>query len=113
MVETLDSALLTRIREVLTDRPATESELRILSEQADALARTLHAQVEGSERRLRALTREPGSSLAEAAAELRRLESLRPALDEVERLRSLLEQRARRLRTDWLLHQMRVSRPGG
>lgn len=112
MVETLDSDLLTRLREVLTDRPATESELRALSEQADALVRALQGQVEGSERRLRALTREPGSSLAEAAAELRRLETLQPALHEVRRLRSALETRSRRLRTDWLLRQTQVSRPG-
>lgn len=112
MAETLDSDLLRHLREVLTERPATESELRYLSEQADALARALTGQVQGSERRLNALTRESGSSLAEAAAELRRLESLRPALDEIERLRSGLEQRARQLRTDWLLHQTRGSRPG-
>lgn len=112
MAQRLDSDLLRRLREVLAEQPATESELRILSDQAAALARALKGQVAGSERRLSALTREAGSSLAEAAAELRRLETLTPALKEIEGLRVELEQRARQLRTDWLLHQTGVSPPG-
>ena len=48
MIETLDFALLTRLREVLGDRPATETELRTLGEQGDAWARTLQAQTESS-----------------------------------------------------------------
>ncbi len=112
MAQTLDSELLTRLRDVLAERPATEAELRSLAEQADALARALRGQVEGSERRLSALTGESGSSLADAASELRRLDTLRPALEEIERLRTGLEERSRQLRTDWLLHQTRVNRPG-
>jgi hypothetical protein len=56
MVEPLDFALIKRLREVLESRPATESELRTLSEQADAWERALTGQIEASERRLRRQT---------------------------------------------------------
>jgi anti-sigma factor ChrR (cupin superfamily) len=97
--------LTARLREVLGDRPATESELRTLSEQADALARTLLAQLQASERRLSQLSGDPEASLTTIAAELRRVDSLRPELDEVRTLMGDLEDRARELRTAWLLRQ--------
>lgn len=105
MAGTLNFALLTRLREVLGDQPATETELRTLGEQGDAWARTLQAQTHSSERRLEALVADPGASLTEIAAELRRLASLRPALTEVTELLGELETRTRTLRTAWLAQQ--------
>lgn len=105
MADPLDFALITRLREVLGDRPATESELRALSEQADAWARTVNGQLESTERRLRRLNENPASSLAQIAAELRRVEQLRPQLNEVRTLIASLEARARQVRTEWLLSQ--------
>ena len=97
--------LTVRLRRVLDDEPATEAELRTLSEQADAWARALQAQINGSERRLRELHRDPASPLADIAAELRRVETLRPELDELRSLLAELEARARELRAGWLLRQ--------
>ena len=106
MPETLEFALIRRLREV-RDRtsPATESELRELAEQAEAWARTVEAQVRTSERRLARLTSNDASSLAQIAAELRRIDTLRPHLTEVRSLLADLEDRARELRTKWLLSQ--------
>ena len=117
MPEPLDFALIKRLREVL-DQPATESEFRTLAEQADAWARTVNGQIEASERRIRRLSQNPGSSLAQIAAELRRIEQLRPQLDEVRGLIADLEQRVRQVRTEWLLSQAtsakeRSRRPAG
>lgn len=113
MAQPLDFALIKRLREVLDDRPATESELRTLSEQADAWARTISGQLESSERRIQRLEQNPGSSLAQIASELRRVERLRPQLHEVRRLQSDLEARARQVRTEWLLSQATSRRSTG
>jgi predicted RNase H-like nuclease (RuvC/YqgF family) len=50
---------------------------------------------------------DPGgeSSFAEIAAELQRVETLRPKLEEARSLMEDLETRARELRTAWLLRQ--------
>jgi hypothetical protein len=85
--------------------PATESELRLLTEQADAWARTVNGQIQASERRIRRLNANPASSLAQIAGELRRVENLRPQLNEVRSLLAEVENRARELRTEWLLSQ--------
>jgi chromosome segregation ATPase len=113
MASPLDFALITRLREVLDDRPATEAELRALSEQADAWARTVSGQIESSERRIRRLEQNPASSLAQIAAELRRVEQLRPQLREVRQLHADLEARARQVRTEWLLSQATSRRSAG
>jgi hypothetical protein len=105
MPEPLDFALIKRLREVLAARPATETELRTLTEQADAWQRALSAQLDASERRLQRLNANPASSLAQIASELRRVEKLRPQLHEVQTLLGDLEQRARQVRTEWLLSQ--------
>jgi len=102
MAETLDFALTARLREVLADQPATEGELRTLSEQADAWVRTLQAQIQASERRLRELTADPATPLTEIAVELRRVETLRPELVEMRSLLSDLAKRAHELRAAWL-----------
>jgi hypothetical protein len=101
----LELALTARLREVLADRPATESELRSLAEEADGWKRALQAQIRASERRVDELSADPASSLAPIAAELRRIENLRPELVEVMSLHEELEQRARAMRTEWLLRQ--------
>jgi len=98
----LDFALIQQLRDVLGDQPVTEAELRTLSERADGWARTLEGQIHASERRLRDFAADPASSLAEIAAELRRVEALGPELAEVRSLLDGLEQRAHRLRSAWL-----------
>jgi chromosome segregation ATPase len=103
--EPLDFALIKRLHEVLDQRPATETELRTLKEQAEAWERTVNGQLQASERRIRRLNSNPASSLAQIAGELRRVENLRPQLNEVRSLLSDLENRARELRTEWLLSQ--------
>ena len=105
MPEPLDFALIRRLREVLDQRPATETELRTLTEQAEAWARTVSSQIESSERRIRRLNQNPASSLAQIASELRRVEQLKPQLNGVRGLLADLEQRARQVRTEWLLSQ--------
>ena len=105
MPEPLDFALILRLREVLDRRPATEAELCSLKEQAEGWERALGGQLESSERRLQRLNANPASSLAQIASELRRVEKLRPQLDEVRSLLGDLENRARELRTEWLLSQ--------
>lgn len=104
MGRTPDLALLARLRGVLRDEPVTETELRALIEQADGLVRALGAHVAGSEHRLSELA-DTDSSLTEIAAELHRVESLRPRLEEARELHEELETRARELRTAWLLRR--------
>ena len=101
----MELTLTVRLREVLADRPATESELRTLAEEADAWRRALQAQIRASERRVEELSSDPAASLAPIASELQRIESLRPELIEVTSLHEELEQRARAMRTEWLLRQ--------
>jgi hypothetical protein len=101
----MELALTVRLREVLSDRPPTESELRTLAEEADAWRRALRAQIAASERRVAELSADPAASLAPIASELQRIDSLRPELVEVTSLHQELEQRARSLRTEWLLRQ--------
>jgi chromosome segregation ATPase len=103
--QTLAFDLTARLRKVLAEQPATESELRTLAEQADAWARALEGQIHASERRLRDLDADAASPLAEIASELRRLESLRPELAELRGLVAELEARARELRAAWLSRQ--------
>lgn len=105
MTETPDFELLERLRAVVSEQPATEAQLRTLTEQADGLVRTLGAQMAGSEGRLDELNEDPESSFAEIAAELHRVETLRPKLEEARSLMGELEARARELRTAWLLRQ--------
>jgi chromosome segregation ATPase len=105
VAEPLDFALIKRLREVLDRRPATETELRTLKEQAEGWERAVSGQIQASERRIRRLNANPASSLAQIASELRRVEKLRPQLAEVRSLLADLEDRARELRTEWLLSQ--------
>jgi hypothetical protein len=102
LADALDSTLTARLREVLASAGVTEAELRELTDQADGLARSLEGQVASGERRLAALTADPARSMVEIADELRRVESLRPRLEEVRGLRAALDARARELRAAWL-----------
>jgi hypothetical protein len=110
MPRTPDLALLERLRAVIAEEPATEAELRALTEQADGLVRALSGQMAGSERRLDELSADPESTLAEIAAELHRVDVLRPKLREARSLMEELETRARELRTGWLLRQTEAQR---
>jgi chromosome segregation ATPase len=110
MPEPLDFALIRRLREVLDRRPATETELRGLKEQAEGWQRAVSGQLQASERRLQRLNANPASSLAQIASELRRVEKLRPQLDEVSGLLEDLETRTREIRTEWLLSQATSAR---
>jgi hypothetical protein len=113
VAETLDSALTARLRKVLASGTPTETDLRELTVQGDGWARTLRAQIRSSERRLRALTANPGSPITEIAEELRRIETLRPQLADLRNLLADLEARGRELRTSWLLGQAEAPRPPG
>jgi GAF domain-containing protein len=94
-----------RLRRIVAGARVTEAELRTVAEQADGLARSLTAQLDASELRLEELADDPDSSIADAAAELRRVERLRPDAAQVRNLLTALERRAREHRTEWLLHQ--------
>jgi hypothetical protein len=76
-----------------------------LSERADAWARIVENQIQGSERRLREFGADPAPPLAQVRAELRRIDTLRPQLVELRPLLVELEKRARQLRTGWLTQE--------
>lgn len=100
--DTLEIALTRRLREVLTGAAATEGELRLLEEQAEALARSLAAGIDSSEAHLAALAAAPGATVAEMAAELRRVERLREEFDDLRADLAALASRSRTLRGAWL-----------
>jgi chromosome segregation ATPase len=105
VTDDLEFALLARLREVVDGTPVSEVELRKLSEQGDAWARTLEAQLRASEERVEQLNADGESSLSAIADELRRIERLRPELNELRTQLVGLNARARELRTAWLLSQ--------
>lgn len=109
----LDLALTKRLRAVVRGEPTTESELRTLADQAGGWERAVAAQLRAAEARLAELTADPKSPLAEMAAEIRRVESLKSELDEARTLLAGLEQRTRELRTAWLkYHAESAPKPG-
>ena len=110
MTDTLDSTLTLRLREVLASGDTTEADLRELMDETAALVGGLRAQIRTGERRLRALNADSSSPLSDIADELRRVETLRPRLREARELSRLLDERARELRTAWLLRQADVRR---
>jgi hypothetical protein len=112
-VSDLSDVLIARLRRIAAGAKVTEAELRTVAAEADGLARSLAAQLDASEQRLTELADEPDSSLAETAAELRRIDRLRPDLEDVRRLLAMVERRAREQRTEWLLNPARdASGPG-
>jgi hypothetical protein len=100
--EKLDLALVKRLREVVGGRPATESELRTLADQAGGWARATEARLRAAEKRLAKLNADPTSELSEMATEIRRVETLSGELEEARWLVAGLERRTRELRTAWL-----------
>jgi hypothetical protein len=109
LARSLDSELIARLREVVAGGSATESELRELTRDAERWTAALEKQARVRERRLAALTADPGSSVGAIATELRSVETLRPRLDEARRLLAQLDERARELRTAWLRAAARKS----
>jgi hypothetical protein len=109
-VETLDARLLSQVRELLAEAPATEAQLRTLIDKTGGWERALRAQLDGSERRLDVLVDDRASSITELARELRRVGRLRPALADATERRQQLEEEARRLRTHWLAQQSTLRR---
>ena len=113
MTDALDSTLTLRLREVLASGDTTEADLRELMDESAALVRELRAQLRAGERRLRALNADPGSPIADIADALRRVETIRPRLREARELSRRLDERARELRTAWLLRQAEARRATG
>jgi hypothetical protein len=105
VTEPLEFTLVSRLRETLRDHAATERQLRTLGEQAQGWATALQGQIHASESRLRRLNDDPASPLSDIAGELRHVDTLRGEMIELSSLLADLEQRARELRTEWLLRQ--------
>lgn len=101
----LDTALKERIRKVLEvpQRPVTEAQLRKLSEEGRASTLILGGELERLEFRLAELDRDPASSLGSIAEAFRRVHDFRAHIEELDGLLSALEDRARKVRTSWLL----------
>jgi replication-associated recombination protein RarA len=102
VAETLDAALKQRLRAVLAREPVTEAELRKLVEQGRACTLILSGQLARGEQTLAQLASDPASSLAAIAAAVRRVNELRPELEELQMLLRDLDERARTLRAAWL-----------
>jgi hypothetical protein len=113
VTDALDSTLTLRLREVLASGDTTEADLRELMDESAALVRDLRGQIRAGERRLRALNADSSSPLSDIADELRRVETLRPRLREARELSRRLDDRARELRTAWLLRQADARRSTG
>ena len=101
MAETLDSALKRELHAVLDARPVTEAELRRLFEEGRACALILAGQLEKEERSLARLAADPATPFTELAAALRRVNELRPDLEELHGLLDALDSHARQLRASW------------
>lgn len=86
---------------MLDRRPVTEAELRRLFEDGQACALILAGQLEKDEQKLARLADDPESPLTELAATLRRVNELRPDLEELQRLLGELQAQARELRASW------------
>jgi hypothetical protein len=99
----LDAVLKARLRAALAaQRPATESELRKLTEEARACSLMLGAELTRGEARLARLDADPASPLTEIGATFREVGELRRDLDELHSLLADLEERARATRAAWL-----------
>ena len=100
----LDTALKEQIRVVLDDprRLTTETELRKLAEDGRAYTRILRAELTRLEARLAELDA-ADSSLNAFAGAYRRAHEFRAHVAELEDLLGALDERARAVRTSWLL----------
>ena len=102
MADGLDAVLKQRLRAVLDGRPCTEAELRKLFEEGQACTRIFGAQLARAERELAARESDPDSSITDLAAAVRRVNGLRPELDELHSLLDALGARARAFRAAWV-----------
>jgi hypothetical protein len=102
LTETIDAALKARVRAVLDGRLVTEADLRKLFEEGRACTLILDGQLEKSERKLGELASDPDSSITELAAAFRRVNELRPGVEELSELLAELDERAREFRKSWL-----------
>lgn len=99
----LDAVLKERLRVALaSQRPATEAELRRLTEESRGCALILGAELDRGEVRLAQLDSDPASSLAEMGATFREVSALRRDLGELLSLLAQVEERARATRSAWL-----------
>jgi hypothetical protein len=107
----LDVDLRAQLRDVLEEprRPVTEAELRKLLEEGRACRLILGAELERLEGRLGKLDSDPASSLVEIAEAFRRVHDFRAHVEELDRLLTALDDRAREVRTSW--QQQVVGRP--
>jgi hypothetical protein len=103
--EKLDLELTRRLRQVVGGEAASETELRLLADEAGGWTRATEARLGAAEERLAELNANPAAPLAEIAAEVRRVEALSRELGEARRLIEGLERRTRELRTAWLKHR--------
>jgi chromosome segregation ATPase len=101
VAEPLDAALKRELRAVLAARPVTEAELRRLFEDGRACALILAGQLEKEEERLEHLSADPAAPFTELAATLRRVNELRPDLEELRAMLDDLGDQARQLRAAW------------
>ncbi|MFL5959865.1 MAG: hypothetical protein ACJ75G_06345 [Gaiellaceae bacterium] len=102
--EKLELELASRLRQVVGGQPVSETELRLLADEAGGWTRVTEAQLGAAEERLARMNADPTSPLSELAAEVRRVEALSHELGEARRLVEGLERRTRELRTAWLKH---------
>jgi hypothetical protein len=109
--EHLDLALAGRLRQVVGGEDASETELRLLADEAGGWKRATEAQLRAAEGRLAQLNADPASRLADIAAEVRRVEALSRELGEARRLSEGLERRTRELRTAWLTRHAEAGSP--
>jgi hypothetical protein len=105
----LDTTLKERIRTVLGDpqRLVTEAELRKLADAGRAYSMILGAELERLEHRLAEVDTAPDSPLGAFAATYRRVHDFREHVAELDGLLSELDDRARAMRTSWLLGSSR------
>ena len=109
--EQLDLALTRRLRQVVGGEAASETELRLLADEAGGWKRATEAQLRAAEERLAHLNADPASPLAAIAAEVRRVEGLSRELGEARRLIDGLDRRTRELRTAWLTQHSEAGSP--
>src|SRR5919197_6244454 len=107
----MQRALEQRLREIAAAAPATERELRTLAEKGAAWERTLGGLIAASERMLQQLYADPESSLSAVGDELERVEDLRHEHERIRVLLAQLDERSRKLRTEWLARQARSGSP--
>lgn len=110
----LDAVLKERLRAALaSQRPATEAELRKLTEEGRACSLILGAELQRVEARLSELDSDPASALAEIGPTFREVSELRRDLGELHSLLAELEEQVRASRAAWLSASARSASRSG